>query len=111
MAVTILINYLFGILSTAEHLQKQMNNILKGKARVLCHMDDIEEHDNRLHKVLQKLQSHEEILNKQKSEFIRQMKMGSLQTLKTHFEDGETKVTYRDVNISRDGRPAQSVNS
>ena len=55
-----------------------MNNILRGMAGVLCHMDDVlifgstqEEHNNRLHKVLQKLQSHGVTLNKQKCEFNR----------------------------------------
>ena len=68
----------FGISSAPEHFQKQMNNILRGMAGVLCHMDDVlifgstqEEHDNRLHKVLQKLQSHGVTLNKQKCEFSR----------------------------------------
>ena len=53
-----------------------MNNILRGMTGVLCHMDDVlifgstqEEHDTRLHKVLQKLQSHGVTLNRQKCEF------------------------------------------
>ena len=68
----------FGISSAPEHFQKQMNNILRGMAGVLCHMDDVlifgstqDEQDNRLHKVLQKLQSHGVTLNKQKCEFSR----------------------------------------
>ena len=46
---------------------------------VLCHMNDVlifgstqEEHDTRLHKVLQKLQSHGVTLNRQKREFSKQ---------------------------------------
>ena len=57
----------FGISSAPEHFQKQMNNILRGMAGVLCHMDDVlifgstqEEHDTRLH-----------TLNRQKCEFSR----------------------------------------
>ena len=53
-----------------------MNNILRGMTGVLCHMDDVlifgstqEEHDTRLHEVLQKLQSHGVTLNRQKCEF------------------------------------------
>ena len=68
----------FGISSAPEHFQKQMNNILRGMEGVLCHMDDIlifgntqEEHDTRLHKVLQKLQSQGVTLNRQKCEFSR----------------------------------------
>ena len=68
----------FGISSAPEHFQKQINNILRGMAGVLCHMDNVlifgstqEEHNNRLHKVLQKLQSHGVTLNKQKCEFNR----------------------------------------
>ena len=52
----------FGISSAPEHFQKQTNQILEGQEGVLCHMDDIlifggdqEEHDKRLHAVLQKI--------------------------------------------------------
>ena len=55
-----------------------MNNILRGMDGVLCHMDDVlisgttqEEHDTRLHKVLQKLQFQGVTLNRQKCEFGR----------------------------------------
>ena len=53
-----------------------MNKILSGLPGVLCHMDDIlnfgntkEEHDIRLHHVLQKLQTTGVTLNKSKYEF------------------------------------------
>ena len=53
-----------------------MNNILSGLPGVLCHMDDVlifgstqQEHDDRLHKVLQKLQSAGVTLNREKCGF------------------------------------------
>ena len=66
----------FGICSAPEHFQKQMNKILSELPGVLCHMDDVlifggtqQEHDERLHKVLQKLQSAGATLNREKCEF------------------------------------------
>jgi hypothetical protein len=52
----------FVITSAPEHFQKKMSRVLKGTDGVVCMIDDIlvfgvdqEEHDKRLHKVLQKL--------------------------------------------------------
>ena len=66
----------FGISSAPEHFQCQMNKILADLPGVLCHMDDIlifgnskEEHDTRLHNVLQKLQTTGVTLNRSKCEF------------------------------------------
>ena len=66
----------FGINSAPEHFQKQMNQILEGQEGVLCHMDDIlifggnqEEHDKRLHAVLQKITAAGATLNQEKCEF------------------------------------------
>jgi len=66
----------FGICSAPEHFQKKMNNILSDLPGVLCHLDGVlifgstqQEHDDRLHKVLQKLQSAGATLNREKCEF------------------------------------------
>ena len=66
----------FGISSAPEHFQRQMSKILSGLPGILCHMDDIlifgnskEEHDTRLHNVLQKLQMTGVTLNRSKCEF------------------------------------------
>ena len=68
----------FGISSAPEHFQKQMNNILRGMAGVLCHMDrcpNFWEHSRRIRQQapqsLTKAQSHGVTLNKQKYEFSR----------------------------------------
>ena len=68
----------FGIASAPEHFQCQMETILAGQEGVLCHMDDVlifgqtqQEHDTRLHAVLQKIQSTGATLNKDKCEFSR----------------------------------------
>ena len=67
---------LFDISSALKHFQHQMNTILSGLPGVLCHMDDIlifgktkEEHDMRLHCVMQKLQATGATLNRSKCEF------------------------------------------
>ena len=66
----------FGISSAPELFQRLMNGILSGQKGVLCHMDDVlvfgrtqEEHDSRLHAVLQKLQKSGLTLNRTKCEF------------------------------------------
>jgi len=68
----------FGISSTPEHFQWQINNVLTGLPGVLCHMDNVlifgssrEEHDGRLHNILQKLQPTGVTLNRSKCEFIK----------------------------------------
>ena len=66
----------FGISSAPEHFQCRMNEILEGQEGVLCHMDDVlifgrnqQEHDARLHSVLQKIQEAGATLNPEKCEF------------------------------------------
>ena len=66
----------FGITSAPEHFQRRMSDLLAGLERVVCMMDDIlihgrsmEEHDARLEKVLQRLQSAGLTLNSQKCHF------------------------------------------
>ena len=68
----------FGICSAPEHFQRQMDKILVGLEGVLCHMDDIivfsaykEEHDTRLERVLQRLQSAGVTLNADKCRFAK----------------------------------------
>lgn len=66
----------FGIASAPEHFQKQMESILAGHDGVLCHMDDVlifgrdqQEHDSRLHAVLQSIRAARVTLNKAKCSF------------------------------------------
>ena len=66
----------FGISSTPEHFQWRMSEILQGQEGVLCHMDDVlifgqnqQEHDSRLHSVLQCIQAAGLTLNPNKYEF------------------------------------------
>ncbi|KAI4879198.1 hypothetical protein NFI96_009429 [Prochilodus magdalenae] len=65
----------FGIVSAPEHFQRRMSQLLENYDGVICHADDIlvfgrdkMEHDQRLHQVLQKLQSEGLTLN-EKCEF------------------------------------------
>ena len=66
----------YGISSAPEYFQKQMDRILEGLEGVVCHMDDIlvagrnrSEHDERLVKVLDRLQSSGLTLNPEKCSF------------------------------------------
>jgi hypothetical protein len=66
----------FGISSAPEHFQCWMNEIFTDQEGVLCHMDDIlifgqtqEEHDARLRRALQTLESAGVTLNPDKCEF------------------------------------------
>jgi hypothetical protein len=66
----------FGISSAPEHFQKRMQQILEGLEGVACMMDDIlvfgrnkQEHDRRLHAVLQRLEEAKITLNREKCEF------------------------------------------
>ena len=66
----------YGISSAPEHFQKRMDKELTGLQGVLCHMDDIlvigkdkQEHDERLTKVLNRLQDSGITLNKDKCVF------------------------------------------
>ena len=66
----------YGISSAPEHFQKRMDKELTGLQGVLCHMDDIlvigkdkQEHDERLEKVLNRLQESGITLNQAKCEF------------------------------------------
>lgn len=66
----------FGISSAPEIFQREMQKILMGVEGVACHMDDIlvvgsnkEDHDERLRRVLQKLESAGVTLNRDKCEF------------------------------------------
>ena len=66
----------FGISSAPECFQKKMSDILAGEEGVLCHMDDVlifgqtkQQHDTRLHRVLQKIKKAGVTLNKEKCEF------------------------------------------
>ena len=54
----------FGISSAPEYFQKKMSEVLEGVSGVACMMDDIlvfgstkEEHDRRLHRVLQAIRA------------------------------------------------------
>jgi len=67
----------FGISSAPEHFQRRMSQMLESQDGVLCHADDIlvfgrnkEEHDRRLHQVLQKAKEEGLTLN-EKCEFGR----------------------------------------
>ena len=72
----------FGITSAPEHFQRRMSDILTGLEGVVGMMDDVlvhgrttEEHDERLDKVLQKLEEAGLTLNRQKCHFSKpQMK-------------------------------------
>ena len=66
----------FGISSAPEHFQRRMSELLADIPGVLCHVDDIvifgdtqEEHDERLHAVLQRIQREGLTLNPAKCEF------------------------------------------
>jgi len=66
----------FGITSAPEHFQRRMSEILSGLNGVVCLVDDIlvygktrEEHNERLHKVLQRLQEAKATLNLEKCQF------------------------------------------
>ena len=66
----------YGITSAPEHFQKRMNQILAGLEGVVCHMDDIlvvgvdkAQHDDRLDKVLTRLQESGLTLNPDKCHF------------------------------------------
>ena len=65
----------FGIASAPEHFQRRMSMIIDGLQGVVCHMDDVliwgrdlQEHDIRLHTVLNKLQDAGVTLNMEKCE-------------------------------------------
>lgn len=69
----------FGIASAPEHFQRRMSVILNGLPGVVCHMDDIliwgkdqQEHNSRLHTVLNKLQEAGVTLNMEKCELSTQ---------------------------------------
>ena len=66
----------FGISSAPEHFQRCMSELVADIPGVLCHIDDIvifgdtqEEHDERLHAVLQRIQREGLTLNPAKREF------------------------------------------
>ena len=68
----------FGISSAPELFQKRMSKLLEGLEGVVCHMDDVlvvgrdqEQHDTRLTKVLERIESAELTLNAAKCEFSR----------------------------------------
>lgn len=68
----------FGISSAPEHFQRRMSQMLEGCTGVQCHADDIlvygkdiQEHNERLHKVLKTLQAEGLTLNKEKCEFAK----------------------------------------
>lgn len=68
----------FGIASAPEHFQRRMSMIIDGLQGVVCHMDDVliwgrdqQEHDIRLHTVLNKLQEAGVTLNMEKCELGR----------------------------------------
>ncbi|RXN12418.1 Retrovirus-related Pol poly from transposon opus [Labeo rohita] len=65
----------FGIASVPEHFQRRMSQMFENFEGVLCHADDVlvygrnrQEHDQRLHRVLQKMQEEGLTLN-EKCEF------------------------------------------
>ena len=69
----------FGISSAPEHFQKQMSRILEREEGTVCHIDDVlvfgrtqQEHDLRLHSVLQKIAAAGVTLNEAKCEFNKQ---------------------------------------
>ena len=66
----------FGITSAPEHFQRRMSDLLSGLDGVVCMIDDIlvhgctvEEHDDRLTKVLQRLEEAGLTLNREKCQF------------------------------------------
>ena len=66
----------FGISSAPECFQKRMSDILVREEGGLCHVDDVlifgqtkQQHDTRLHRVLQKIKEAGVTLNKEKCEF------------------------------------------
>ena len=66
----------FGISSAPELFQKRMGKLLEGLEGVVCHMDDVlvvgkdvEQHDTRLTKVLERIESAKLTLNAAKCEF------------------------------------------
>ena len=66
----------FGITSAPEHFQRRMSEVLGDLEGVVCMMDDVlvhgrsrEEHDERLIKVLNRLQTEGLTLNKEKCKF------------------------------------------
>ena len=66
----------FGITSAPEHFQRRMSETLSGLTGVVCLIDDVlvygktrEEHDERLHKVLLRLQNAGVTLNREKCHF------------------------------------------
>jgi hypothetical protein len=66
----------YGISTGSEQFQKSMNNVLKGLEGVECEIDDLlvhgesqEQHDSRLHSVLQRLQESKLTLNRDKCVF------------------------------------------
>ena len=68
----------FGISSAPEHFQRRMSEALSGLTGVVCMMDDVlihgttrEEHDERLEKVLQRLQELGMTLNSEKCQFAK----------------------------------------
>ncbi|XP_061926289.1 uncharacterized protein K02A2.6-like [Entelurus aequoreus] len=68
----------FGIKSAPEHFQRRMSQMLEDFEGVLCHADDVlvygrdrQEHDQRLHSVLQKMQEEGLTLN-EKCEFAKE---------------------------------------
>ena len=63
----------YGISTGSEQFQKSMNNVLEGLEGVECEIDDLlvhgesqEQHDSRLHSVLQRLQESKLTLNRDK---------------------------------------------
>lgn len=66
----------FGISSAPEHFQKRLTQMLTGLEGTVCHADDIlifgstrEQHDHRLHDVLERLQKEGLTLNNDKCQF------------------------------------------
>ncbi|XP_063077523.1 uncharacterized protein K02A2.6-like [Engraulis encrasicolus] len=66
----------FGISSAPEHFQKRLTQMLTGLEGTVCHADDIlvfgstrEQHDQRLHRVLGRLQEQGLTLNSEKCQF------------------------------------------
>uniref|UniRef100_A0A3B3C9Q2 Gypsy retrotransposon integrase-like protein 1 n=1 Tax=Oryzias melastigma TaxID=30732 RepID=A0A3B3C9Q2_ORYME len=66
----------FGISSAPEHFQKRLTQMLSGLDGTVCHADDIlvfgstrEQHDQRLHRVLERLQQEGLTLNNDKCQF------------------------------------------
>lgn len=69
----------FGIMSAPEHFQHRMSEILSGIPGVVCIMDDIlvhgktqQEHDQRLHEVLERMQAAGATLNAEKCQFSKE---------------------------------------